>query len=334
MQSEDSSRTVGREDAGGGSGPLISLAQERLRARYLSYRTEKAYLFWIRRFARFLDGKPSSAWGGSEVEAFLTSLAIDLHVSPSTQNQALSALLFLFRHVLQKELPWLDNVVRARRQRRVPVVLSRTEVRDILARLSGAEWLMASLLYGSGLRLHECLALRVKDFDLLRLELVVRHGKGGKDRVTTVPESLRAPIEAHLIRLRQWYEAERRADRPGVAIPDPVAHKYPRAATSWPWQYLFPSRALSPDPRSGRMQRYHVHPKTLQTAVARAVRRANVTKPASCHTFRHCFATHLLENGYDIRTVQELLGHSDVRTTMLYTHVLNRGGRGVRSPLD
>jgi integron integrase len=313
---------------------LLAASRRTLRARYVSYRTEKAYLFWIRRFARSQAGIAPKGWGADHVERFLTHLAVDLKVSPSTQNQALSALLFLFRHVLKQELPWLDKVVRAKRQKRLPVVLSRVEVRDVLARLSGTHWLIASLLYGSGLRLHEGLAIRVKDIDLQRGEIVVRDGKGGKDRMTTLPDTLRAPLGVHLAKLREWYEAERRARRPGVSLPDALARKYPQASTSWAWQYLFPSAKLSANPRTGETARHHVHPKTVQTAVGRAVRRAGLEKPASCHTFRHCFATHLLENGYDIRTVQELLGHSDVKTTMIYTHVLNRGGRGVRSPLD
>jgi integron integrase len=300
----------------------------------MSLRTEKSYLHWIRRFITHHGRRSPRELGATHVEAFLTYLATEGRVSASTQNQALCAILFLYKHVLKQDLPWLSNLVRARRPRHLPVVLSHDETRRVLAEMRSTPWLMASLLYGAGLRLHECLALRVKDVDLERRELVVRDGKGRKDRVTVLPDSLGKPLEGHLARLREWFENERRLARPGVSVPHALARKYPNAPTSWAWQYLFPSTGLCTDPSSGAPVRHHAHPSALQRAVKCAVRRAGLAKPASCHTFRHCFATHLLESGYDIRTVQELLGHSDVKTTMIYTHVLNRGGKGVRSPLD
>lgn len=300
----------------------------------MSLRTEKAYLHWIRRYVDFHGRQSPQALGPAAIESFLTDLATRLHVAASTQNQALAAILFLYKQVLATDLPWLENIVRASKPRHLPVVLSRDEVRRVLAELRGTPWLVASLLYGGGLRLHEGLALRVKDVDIERCELVVRDGKGRKDRITTLPQSLRDPLLGHFARLREWFDNERRQSRPGVSVPFALAHKYPQAPTSWAWQYVFPSVSICSDPYSGRPVRHHAHPSSIQSAVARAVRKSGLLKPASCHTFRHCFATHLLESGYDIRTVQELLGHGDVKTTMIYTHVLNRGGRAVRSPLD
>lgn len=305
-----------------------------MRARRMSLRTENAYLHWIRRYVEFHGRRPPQELGPLQVEAFLTDLAVRRHVAASTQNQALCATLFLYKQVLGADFPWLENVVRAAKPRRLPVVLSRDEVRRVLAELRGTPWLVANLLYGGGLRLHECLAIRVKDIDYPRGELVVRDGKGRKDRITTLPASLRDPIAGHLARLRAWFDNERRRARPGVSLPFALQGKYPGAATSWTWQYMFPSVSLCADPWSGRPVRHHLHASSIQRAVTLAVRKAGLLKPASCHTFRHCFASHLLESGYDIRTVQELLGHSDVKTTMIYTHVLNRGGRGVVSPLD
>lgn len=313
---------------------LLATARGLMRTRHMSLRTEEAYLHWIRRYVAFHGRQSPAELGPQHVEAFLTALATRWHVSASTQNQALCALLFLYRQVLKADLPWLENIVRAGKPRHLPVVLSRDEVRRVLAELRGTAWLVVSLLYGSGLRLNEGLALRVKDADLERREVVVRDGKGRKDRVTTLPESLREPISGHLVRLREWFDNERHRARPGVSLPFALTRKYRGASTSWAWQYIFPSTSVCRDPHTGHPVRHHLHPSTIQRAVVRAVRKAGLTKPASCHTFRHCFATHLLESGYDIRTVQELLGHSDVRTTMIYTHVLNRGGRGVRSPLD
>ncbi len=313
---------------------LLATARERIRTRHLSLRTEQVYLRWMRRYAAFHRRRPLRELGPREVETFLTHLAVSERVGPATQNQALQALLFLYRHVLAIELPWLDNVTRATHEKSLPVVLSRPEVRSLLAQLDGTSWLIASLLYGSGLRLMEGMRLRVKDLGLERGELIVREGKGGKDRVTMLPAALATPLRAHLARLRAWFEEERRRDQPGVSLPYALARKYPQAGTQWGWQYVFPAPTLSRDPYLGVPVRHHLYGKRVQRAVQQAVRRAGLTQPASCHTLRHSFATHLLEDGYDIRTVQELLGHSDLKTTMIYTHVMAKGARGVRSPLD
>ncbi|HWE18580.1 MAG TPA: integron integrase [Hyphomicrobiaceae bacterium] len=313
---------------------LFEVAREQMRVRHMSYQTEKCYLQWMRRFIAFHRRRHPRELGGPEVQAFLTHLAVKRGVAPSTQNQALQALLFLYKRVLGIELPWLDEVVRAGQGKHVPVVLSRAEVTAVLDHLAGHYWLIASLLYGSGLRLAEALRLRVKDLDLERKELIVRDGKGGKDRITVIPLTLVPHLRSHLAKLNAWFHRERKLQRPGVSLPTALARKYRTAATSWGWQYLFPSSGLCTDPYGMGQVRHHVHAKSVQRAVQRAVRLARVAKPASCHTFRHSFATHLLESGYDIRTVQELLGHADVKTTMVYTHVLNRGGRGVLSPLD
>lgn len=313
---------------------LIAVAREKMRTRHMALRTEQVYLQWLRRYIKFHGRKHPRELGPEAVEQFLTYLATDRKVSAATQNQALQALLFVYRHVLEIDLPWLDNVVRASRTKRLPVVLTRQEVRALLSQLRGVEWLIASLLYGSGLRLMEGLRLRVKDLALERGELIVREAKGGKDRVTMLPGALEAPLREHLGRLRAWFEEERRRGNPGVSLPHALARKYPTSATQWGWQYLFPSKLLCADPYTRQMLRNHLHEKNVQRAVQGAVRRAGLTQPASCHTLRHCFATHLLEDGYDIRTVQELLGHADVKTTMIYTHVMVKGAHGVRSPLD
>ena len=313
---------------------LFAVAREKMRTRHLALRTEQAYLHWLRRYVEFHDRRHPRELGAPEVERFLTHLAVARKVSAATQSQALQALLFLYRQVLGIDLPWLENITRACQPKRLPVVLSRAEVSSLLAQLSGTPWLVASLLYGSGLRLAEGLRLRVKDLALDRGELIVREAKGGKDRVTMVPAALETVLRAHLQRLRAWYEDERHRARPGVTLPRGLARKYPHAATAWGWQYLFPAATLCRDPYSGQLLRHHLHEKVIQRAVQGAVLRASLAQPASCHTLRHCFATHLLEEGYDIRTVQELLGHSDLKTTMIYTHVLAKGARGVRSPLD
>ncbi len=313
---------------------LFEVVRERIRTRHLSLRTEQAYLHWLRRYVLFHNHRHPRTLGPAEVEQFLTYLAVDRKVAAPTQNQALQAILFLYRHVLEIDLPWLANVTRASRPKRLPVVLSRTEVRALLSQLTGTPWLLASLLYGSGLRLMEGLRLRVKDLELERGEIIVRETKGGRDRTTMLPLSVEGPLRAHLARLHDWFEAERRLKRPGVSLPAALARKYPNAARQWGWQYVFPSSSLSRDPHSGQLVRSHQHEKTLQRAVQWAVRRSGIAQPASCHTLRHCFATHLLEDGYDIRTVQELLGHRDLKTTMIYTHVMNKGARAVRSPLD
>jgi integron integrase len=313
---------------------LITVAREKMRTRHLALRTEQAYLQWLRRYFEFHNRRHPRELGAPEVEQFLTYLAVHRKVSAATQNQALQALLFLYRHVLEIELPWLNDITRASHPKRLPVVLDRTDVRALLSQLHGTPWLVASLLYGSGLRLTEGLRLRVKDLALERGELIVREGKGGKDRVTMLPGALDTQLRAHLARLRAWYEDERRRGQPGVSVPFALARKYPQAATQWGWQYLFPSAQMCRDPYSRQPARHHLHEKAVQRAVQAAVRKAGISRPASCHTLRHCFATHLLEDGYDIRTVQELLGHSDLKTTMIYTHVMAKGAKGVRSPLD
>jgi integron integrase len=318
-----------------GSKPgLLAVTREKMRTRHLALRTEQAYLQWLRRYIAFHGRRHPRDLGGPEVEQFLTHLAVDRKVSAPTQNQAMQAILFLYRHVLEIKLPWLDKVTRASRPQRRPVVLSRTEVHSLLAQLHGVPWLVANLLYGSGLRLTEALRLRVKDLALERGELIVREAKGGKDRVTVLPGALETSLRAHLTRLRNWYEEERRLERPGVSLPFALARKYPHAAKQWGWQYLFPSSGIHADSGSGQPVRHHVHEKAIQRAVQTAVRRAGLTQPASSHTLRHCFATHLLEDGYDVRTVQELLGHADLKTTMIYLHVMGKGAGGVRSPLD
>jgi len=310
------------------------VVREKIRTRHLAFRTEEAYLHWIRRYIAFHQRRHPRDLGPAELEAFLSHLAVDRKVSASTQNQALQALLFMYRQVLGVDLPWLENVTRATKPKRLPVVLSRPDVRSLLAQLDGAPWLVANLLYGGGLRLTEALQLRVKDVLLDRGELIVRDAKGGKDRVTVLPETLVTPLRGHLQRLRDWWEEQRRRGRPGVMVPFALGRKYPHACAQWGWQYLFPAQGLCTDPQSGRLVRRHLHEKVVQRAVKLAVRKAGLTQPASCHTLRHCFATHLLEAGYDIRTVQELLGHSDLKTTMIYTHVLGKGAQGVKSPLD
>jgi integron integrase len=313
---------------------LLEETQARIRARHMSLRTEKTYLHWIRRFIRYHGRRHPREMGGPEVEDFLTALAVKNKVSASTQNQALAAILFLYRHVIEIDLPWLKDVVRAKRPQRLPIVLTRAEVQRVLARLSGTEWLVVSMLYGSGMRLLECLNLRVKDVDLSMRELLIRVAKGQKDRVTVLPDALVPDLGAHLERVKLLFESDREKNQPGVSLPTALRRKYPGATTSWPWFWIFPAQSFCIDPYLDELVRNHFYPQNIQRAVKLAIHAAGITKPASSHTFRHCFATHLLEDGYNIRTVQELLGHSDVKTTMIYTHVLNRGGRGVRSPLD
>ncbi len=313
---------------------VIDVVRENIRIRHYSLRTEKTYIGWIRRYIDFCGRRHPRTLGTTEITTFLTHLAVDRKVSASTQNQALQALLFLYRDVLQIDSPDISQVVRASKPSRLPVVLSRDEVQRVFVHLEGRGRLIVGLLYGSGLRLTEALMLRVKDLDLQRRELTVRHGKGGKDRVTVIPEQIIAPLTAHLSALNAWYLRERQVNAPGVSVPDALKRKYPTSPVAWPWQWVFPSRTFCRDPYDGTVVRHHVHPKTVQRTVQQALARAGIVKPAGCHTFRHCFATHLLESGYDIRSVQELLGHSDVRTTQIYTHVLNRGGNAVRSPLD
>ncbi|PKM11183.1 MAG: integron integrase [Gammaproteobacteria bacterium HGW-Gammaproteobacteria-3] len=313
---------------------LLDQVRDRIRVKHYSIRTETQYVQWIKRFILFHGKRHPQEMGIVEVEAFLTHLAVEGQVSASTQNQALSALLFLYKEVLAVDLPWLDNVVRAKQPQRLPVVLTRTEVRAVLVRMQGVYGLMANLLYGTGMRLMECVRLRVKDVDFERNEILIRDGKGGKDRVTVLPSSVVAELQAHLEQRRILFEDDKRIGKTDVFLPDALARKYPNAATQWCWQYIFCSGSYSIDPRCGVERRHHVDEKLLQRAMKKAVQAAGIAKPATPHTLRHSFATHLLEAGYDIRTVQELLGHSDVSTTMIYTHVLNKGGRGVLSPLD
>ena len=316
-------------------GPRL-LDQIRLaaRRRHYSYRTEKTYVNWARAFIRFHRLRHPRELGADEIKSFLNYLANERRVTASTQSQALSAILFLYKRVLMIELPWLANVDRARRSVRVPVVLTREEARRVLEQLHGTPWLAVNLLYGAGLRLLECVTLRVKDIDFAYNQITVRDGKGRKDRRTLLPATLRESLQRHLGVVKTLHERDLAAGFGRAPLPFALARKYPNANIEWGWQFVFPSSIRSPDRDSGIVYRFHMAPTTLQAAVRSAVRRAGIDKPVGCHTFRHSFATHLLESGYDIRTVQELLGHSDVKTTMIYTHVLNRGGRGVLSPLD
>ena len=313
---------------------LIPRLRSVLRTLHYSRRTEQAYVGWVRRFIRFSGGRHPRELGQAEVGRFLSSLATHGKVAASTQNQALAALLFLYRDVLGIPLAIGDEAVRAKRPERMPVVLTRGEVKAILDSLDGTKRLIATLLYGSGLRLMECLALRVKDIDLAANQIMVRGGKGDKDRVTMLPAALRPALNAHLEERRRLHERDLAADCGSVDLPGALDRKFLDAPWAWGWQYVFPSTRLHRDPASGLLRRHHLHESVMQRAVKEAVLKSGITKRASCHTFRHSFATHLMEDGYDIRTVQELLGHADVSTTMIYTHVLNRGGRGVRSPVD
>jgi integron integrase len=306
----------------------------KMRLNHYSLRTEQSYVDWIKRYIRHHGKRHPKDMGAAEVEAFLTHLAVARNVSASTQNQAKSALLYLYKVVLGMDLPWLDNVTQAKVPKRLPVVLTQAEVQAILNRLDGTMWLIASLLYGSGLRIMETLRLRVKDIDFARREILVREGKGFKDRVTMLPMALVQPLKDHLLKVQALHKEDLAAGYGAVFMPMALDKKYPNAGKDWRWQYVFPSVKLSVDPRSKITRRHHADEKTVQRAVKKAVAAARITKLATPHTFRHSFATHLLEGGYDIRTVQELLGHKDVQTTMIYTHVLNKGGKGVLSPLD
>jgi len=305
-----------------------------MRLRHYSIRTEDAYVQWIRRFIRFSGGRHPREMGSEEIIAFLSNLAIEGKVAAATQNQALNAISFLYRRVLNRELGDLGSMVRAKKGRRLPVVLTRSEVIGLLSRLDGVHRLAAGLMYGAGLRLMETVRLRAKDLDLERREIVIRNGKGGRDRVTVLPAQLVGPLRDQLARARAIHQADLTEGFGSVFMPDALARKFRGANREWPWQYVFPAAARSRDPRSGAMRRHHFGEGAIQRAVKRAVREAGLVKRASCHSLRHSFATHLLEGGYDIRTVQQLLGHRSVTTTMVYTHVLNRGGLAVRSPLD
>lgn len=312
---------------------LLEQVRDALRRQHYSYRTEKSYLDWIKRYIFFHNKRHPSEMGTTEVEAFLNYLAIDLTVAASTQNQAFSALLYLYREVLRLPLGEIHSL-RAREPKRLPTVLTKTEVKRVLESLSGVHGLMAHMLYGSGMRLMECVRLRIKDLDFGHSRILVREGKGNKDRITMLPAALAQPLQAQIAQVKKLHQFDLQHGFGAVELPTALARKYPNAEREIAWQYVFPSDRLSRDPHTGQTRRHHLDPSGLQKAVARAVRDAGITRPAGCHTFRHCFATHLLEAGYDIRTVQELLGHKDVQTTMIYTHVLNRGGISVRSPLD
>jgi integron integrase len=309
----------------------VSLA---IRARHYSQSTEAAYVAWIKRFIFFHSKRHPVEMGEPEINAFLTHLAVKEQVSASTQNQALAALLFLYRHVLGREIGDLGEVIRARKPRRLPIAMIREEVKAVLANLSCDKWLMASLMYGAGLRLMECLRLRVQDIDFFRNEILVRDGKGAKDRVTMLPLSLKTPLQNHLQKVKAIHEKDLRDGYGRVTLPDALDRKYPTASREWRWQWVFPQEHRWKNPKTGEEGRHHVDESILQKAFKQAVEKAGLTKRATCHTLRHSFATHLLGDGYDIRTVQELLGHKDVKTTMIYTHVLNRGGKAVCSPVD
>jgi integron integrase len=313
---------------------LLVQIREAVRSRHYSLRTERAYVGWARRFVIFHGKRHPESLGAEEISAFLSHLAVNGRVSASTQNQAMSALLFLYREVLRKEVPWITDIVRAKEQRRLPVVLSREEVAAVLGRMSGTPRIMAMLLYGAGLRLLECCHLRVKDLDFERGEIVVRAGKGGKDRVTMLPRVAKGPLAEHLARAKHQHDEDRARGWGWVALPGGLERTYVTAGREWAWQWIFPATRTYIDSETKRRRRHHLHESVVQRAVKEAVLAAAIAKHATCHSLRHSFATHLLEDGYDIRTVQELLGHRDVNTTMIYTHVLNRGGRGVRSPAD
>ena len=313
---------------------LLDQLRDAIRIKHYSYSTEKTYVHWAKRYILFHNKRHPAEMGALEIEAFLSHLAQEANVSASTQNQAFNALLFLYRNVLQIELAIPIHALRAKRAQHLPTVLSKTEVNQVLSEMQGLHQLMTRLLYGCGLRLMECLHLRVKDIDFEQSQVVVREGKGEKDRLTMLPASLVEPLKAQIAFVKQQHERDLANGYGSVELPYALARKYPNADKELSWQYVFPSDHLSTDPRSGITRRHHFDPSGLQRAVKTAAKLAKINKPVSPHTFRHCFATHLLEAGYDIRTVQELLGHKDVKTTMVYTHVLNRGPKAVRSPLD
>ncbi len=313
---------------------LLDQVREAIQVKHYSIRTEQAYVNWIKRYILFHDKRHPREMGAAEIEAFLTYLAVDRNVAASTQNQALSALLFLYRQVLKQDLVGSIDSVRAKRPKRLPTVLTKEETLRVIGFLSGTHQLMAKLLYGSGLRLMECVRLRVKDVDFAQRQIIVRDGKGMKDRITMLPDVLIQRLREHLQHTKHIHEDDLAKGYGSVYLPFALERKYPNADREWLWQYVFPATRLSTDPRTGITRRHHINESSLQKAVRRAAKRAGIDKRVTCHTFRHSFATHLLEDGYDIRTVQELLGHKDVKTTMIYTHVLNRGPLAVRSPLD
>lgn len=313
---------------------LLEQVKRCIRDKHYSLRTEEAYVYWVRWYIRFHGVRHPAEMGASEVRLFLSYLANERHVSVSTHKQALCALLFLYKQVLQMEFPWMEDLHRPTRPPRLPTVLTQTEVAAVLAQLRGRYALIARLLYGTGMRLMECMTLRIKDIDFERREITIRDGKGGKDRRTVLPLTLVAPLREQVAAAKAVHETDRAGNRAGVMLPDALERKYLKAGTQWSWFWVFPSDHESTDPRSGMVRRHHLYEQTVQRNIKKAVADANIAKRASTHTLRHSFATHLLESGYDIRTVQELLGHADVSTTMIYLHVLNRGGRGVISPVD
>ncbi len=313
---------------------LLEVVRQRIRLKHYSHRTEKSYVHWIRRFVRFHDRRHPRELGKAEIEAFLTHLAVERKVSASTQNQAFNALLFLYREVLELEMPQLDAVERARKPQRLPVVLSAEEVRHVLCQLEGRHWIVGNLLYGSGLRLLECLRLRVQDIDFGMRQIAVRAGKGNKDRMTILPQAVVEPLQGYLEKMRTVHSRHLDQGLGEVYMPPALRRKYPSAAAEWRWQFVFPSTTYVRDPDSASMVKHHLHEKAVQRALRGAVKAAGIAKRATAHTLRHSFATHLLQSGADIRTIQELLGHRDVSTTMIYTHVANIGARGVVSPLD
>jgi integron integrase len=313
---------------------LIEQLQDVIRLKHYSYQTEKTYIHWIKRYILFQNKQHPKDMGGKEIEAFLTDLAVNQKVAASTQNQALHAILFLYKEVLRQELDLKVNAVRAKKTKYLPTVLTKEQVVAIVQQLSGIHQLLIKLLYGTGLRLSEGLNLRVKDIDFAQQQIIVRDAKGNESRVTMLPESIAEELKIHLQSVKLLHQQDLQKGYGSVYLPFALERKYKNAKYEWIWQFVFPSISISQDPRSGEVRRHHLHETSLQKALKQAVRTANIQKKIGCHTFRHSFATHLLQNGYDIRTVQELLGHKDVKTTMIYTHVLNRGGRGVRSPLD
>ena len=313
---------------------LLDRLREALRSRHYSRRTEQTYCHWIKRFIFFHNKRHPGEMAEPEINAYLTHLAVKEKVSASTQNQALSALLFLYRYVLDRKIGDLGEVIRARKPKRIPVVMTRDEVKAVLGHLHGDKWLMANLMYGAGLRLMECLRLRIQDIDFARNEILIRDGKGAKDRITMLPESLKTPLQDHLKKVKALHDRDLADGWGRVQMPTALDRKYPSAPADWRWQWVFPQENRWINPQTKEQGRHHIDESLVQKSVRDAVTKAGLTKRATCHTFRHSFATHLLEGGYDIRTVQELLGHSDVKTTMIYTHVLNRGPAGVRSPVD
>ncbi|MBN1781125.1 integron integrase [bacterium] len=323
-----------QESSQGGSPRLLDQVRAELRLRHYSYRTEKSYIFWIRQYIYFHGKKHPDDLGEKEITGFLTHLAVIKKVAASTQNLALCAIVFLYKHVLKKDPGNFNDLVWAKKPSRIPVVFSRDEVRTILNRLDGVHRIMATLLYGAGLRLRECLNLRIKDIEFDFNQILVRNAKGGKDRVVPLPQKLKEPLKEQIARVKKIHQQDLEDGYGSVYLPNALERKYPNAARQFGWQYVFPAHQISTDPISGTRRRHHLYDSVLQKAVKNAIRKSGIYKHAGCHNLRHSFATHLLEDGYDIRTVQELLGHNDVKTTMIYTHVLNKGGLAVTSPAD